>query len=188
MNTLPCGNTTDDILYNLDNPPSLHELECRWCHQERRRLKDQNDSILSQFHTTEADAPHDVVRRVMTKVTKIIPKNRTWEVKSSQSGEIQQITAREIIAKVRQQFSQSQTTQLNYMEIRATDTKIPHTIWLARCTVSMFTESNVAHIENEVLQYVTGGLNALVVTDHLTVEITVEDIHGDILGNSTIQI
>ncbi|HJX79607.1 hypothetical protein [Glutamicibacter sp.] len=78
------------------------------------------------------------------------------------------------------------TAQLNYTEVKATDAKIPHVDWLVRCTVSMLTEATVQRIEQEILEYVQTGLGAELLAEHLTVEVTVEDVHGQILGYSQI--
>ncbi|MFJ2621089.1 hypothetical protein [Glutamicibacter sp. NPDC087344] len=75
---------------------------------------------------------------------------------------------------------------MNYTEVKTTDTKIPHVQWLVRCTVSMLTEATVQQVEREILEYVQRGLGDQLLIESLRVEITVEDVHGEILGYSEI--
>jgi hypothetical protein len=41
-------------------------------------------------------------------------------------------------------------------------------------------------IEQEILTHINGGLNSMVASDHLTVEISVEDVQGEVLVRSEI--
>ncbi|HJX76693.1 hypothetical protein [Glutamicibacter sp.] len=188
MKNLPCGRTTDDILQKLDEAPSLHELECRWCHQERRRLKDQDAKMLSQLRaSSSAENTPDFMRNVLDKISNLRPLQRSWDAASPETRQPVRVSSTEIITRIRAEFAESRKTQLNYTEVRATDTSIPHTMWLIRCTVSMLTRSTVHEIEQEILTHVNAGLNSMVASDHLTVEITVEDVHGEVLVRSEIQ-
>ncbi|ALQ32531.1 hypothetical protein AA310_00990 [Arthrobacter sp. YC-RL1] len=187
MKNLPCGRTIEDVLHKLDDAPDLHELECRWCHQERRRLKDQTATVLDQLRGEARSADGaDITSTVLAKISKLRPMQRTWEAASRDTGKIVRVPASEIISSIRQQFSRSQTAQLNYTEVKATDTKIPHVQWLVRCTVSMLTEATVQQIEREILEHVQRGLGAKLLIERLRLEITVEDVHGEILGYSEI--
>ncbi|MCS3494587.1 hypothetical protein M2368_003619 [Arthrobacter sp. JUb119] len=96
------------------------------------------------------------------------------------------ISSSEIISDIRQQFSRSQTAQLNYAEVKATDARIPHVQWLVRCTISMLSEATVQQIEQEILEYVQVGLSTRLLVEQLRVEITVEDVHGEILSYTEI--
>lgn len=183
MKNLPCGRTIEDVLHKLDDAPDLHELECRWCHQERRRLKDQTGTALERLRGEDRSADSsDLTSNVLDKISKLRPMQRTWEAALRGTGEIVRISASEIISGIRQQFSRSQTAQLNYTEVKATDTKIPHVQWLVRCTVSMLTEATVQQIEREILEYVQRGLGDQLLIESLRVEITVEDVHGELLS------
>lgn len=187
MKTLPCGRTIEDVLHKLDDAPDLHELECRWCHQERRHLKDQTTTVLDQLRGEDRSADSaDLTSNVLSKISKLRPMQRAWEAASRGTGEIVRIPTSEIISSIRQQFSRSQTAQLNYTEVKATDTKIPHVQWLVRCTVSMLTEATVQHLEREILEYVQAGIGAQILIERLRVEITVEDVHGEIISYSEI--
>jgi len=183
MKTLPCGRTIEDILHKLDDAPDLHELECHWCHQERRRLKDQTTIVLSHLrgedHTADST---DLASNVLSKISNLRPMQRTWEAPLRETGEVVRISSSEIISRIRQQFSYSHKAQLNYTEVKATDAKIPHVQWLVRCTVSMLTEATVQQIEGEILEYVQAGLGAELLVERLRVEITIEDVHGEILS------
>lgn len=187
MKALPCGRTVDDVLHKLDDAPDLHELECRWCHHERRLLKDQTRTVLDQLRNEEYSAGSgDLSSNVLNRISKLRPMQRTWEAASRESGDEVRISSSEIISDIRQQFSQSQTAQLNYTEVKATDAKIPHVEWLARCTISMLTEATVQQIEQETLEHVRVGLGARLLVEKLRVEITVEDVHGEILSYTEI--
>ncbi len=187
MKILPCGRTTDHILHKLDDAPDLHEIECRWCHQERRRLKDQTSSILNQLKGEDQSTENsELTLNILSRISTLRPMQRTWDAAARQTGQIIRIPSGELIGRIREQFARSVTAQLNYTEVKATDAKIPHVDWLVRCTVSMFTEATVQQIEQEILEYVQTGLGAELLVEHLTAEVTVEDVHGQILGYSQI--
>jgi len=107
---------------------------------------------------------------------------RMWEAASPNRDEIIRISSSEIIVRIREQFSRSVNTQLNYAEVKATDARIPHVQWTVRCTVSMLTQASVEQIEQEILNYVQAGLKSQLRIERLTVEITVEDVHGEVVG------
>ncbi|WP_404288899.1 hypothetical protein [Glutamicibacter arilaitensis] len=111
---------------------------------------------------------------------------RMWDAASRETGAVTRISTSELIGRIRKQFARSLNAQLNYTEVKTTDAKIPHVDWLVRCTVSMLTEATVQQIEQEILEYVQTGLGTELLVEHLTVEITVEDIHGQVLGYSQI--
>ena len=50
----------------------------------------------------------------------------------------------------------------------------------------MLTEATVQQIEREILEHVQRGLGAKLLIERLRLEITVEDVHGEILGYAEI--
>lgn len=183
MKNLPCGRTTEHILSKLDDAPDLHELECRWCHMERRRLQDQSRSIVEKLRNHRPPVENaDIAQGVLSRISRLRPMQRMWEAASPNRDEIIRISSSEIIVRIREQFSRSVNTQLNYAEVKATDARIPHVQWTVRCTVSMLTQASVEQIEQEILNYVQAGLKSQLRIERLTVEITVEDVHGEVVG------
>ena len=188
MTTLPCGRTTEDVLLNLDEPADLHELQCRWCHAERQKLKDQNGFItqLLQASTPEHE-PEAFSQSILGKIASYVPRQRVWDVQDALTGNPQRLSSLDLIKAIRKVFADSTQSQLNYTEIKATDTKIPHLQWKVQCHVSMAEDSSVSTIEQQVLGYIRDAISPLIIWDELVVDLVVEDLHGQAIESVTLR-
>ena len=188
MKTLPCGRTTEDVLLNLDEPADLHELQCRWCHAERQRLKDQNGFITQLLHSsTPEHQPEAFSQRILGKIAEHSPFQRMGDVQEAGTGLAKRVSSLELIKAIRAAFSESPTSQLNYTEIKATDTQIPHLNWRVQCHVSMAGDSSVQVIEQQVLDYVRCAISPLISWRELVVNLVIEDLHGEAIESITLR-
>lgn len=188
MKTLPCGRTTEDVLLNLDEPADLHELQCRWCHAERQRLKDQNGFITQLLQTSTPEHEPDAFSQgILGKIASFAPRQRTWDVQEAGTGKKRRLSSLDLIKAIRKVFADSTESQLNYTEIKATDAKIPHLQWKVQCHVSMAEDSSVSTIEQQVLGFVRDAISPLIMWDEIVVDLVVEDLHGQAIESVTLR-
>lgn len=188
MKNLPCGRTTEDVLLNLDEPADLHELQCRWCHAERQRLKDQNGFITQLLESsTPEHQPEAFSQRILAKIADRSPFQRMWDVQEAGTGLAKRLSSLDLIKAIRAVFSESTTPQLNYAEIKATDTGIPHLNWSVQCHVSMAGNSSVQIIEQQTLDYVRRAMSSLISWKELVVNLVIEDLHGEAIDSITLR-
>lgn len=188
MTTLPCGRTSEDVLLNLDEPADLHELQCRWCHAERQRLKDQNGFITRLLQTsTPEHEPEAFSKGILGKIASLGPRQRIWDVQDPATGLPRRLSSLELIKAIRKAFADSTTTQLNYTEIKATDARIPHLRWKIQCHVSMADDSTVNAIEQQVLGFVCDAIRPLISWEEVVVDLVIEDLHGQAIESVTLR-
>ncbi|MGH3652964.1 hypothetical protein [Glutamicibacter sp.] len=188
MNSLPCGRTTEDVLMNLDESADLHELQCRWCHAERQRLKDQNGFITQLLQSsTPEHHPEAFSQRILGEIADHSPFQRMWDVQEAGTGLAKRVSSLDLIKAIRAVFSESTTSQLNYTEIKATDTQIPHLNWRVQCHVSMAGDSSVQVIEQQVLGFIRDAISPLISWNELVVNLAIEDIHGQAIESLTLR-
>ncbi len=188
MTTLPCGRSTQHVLLNLDEPADLHELQCRWCHAKRQRLKDQNGFITQLLQTSMPEHQSEAFSQgILGKIAGFVPRQRVWDVQDSATGQPQRMSSLDLIKAIRAVFASSTTAQLNFTEFKATDTAIPHLAWKAQCHVSMAEDSSVQVIEQQVLDYVSQAISPLISWNELVVDLVIEDLHGHAIESITLR-
>jgi len=186
MSSLPCGRTRDDVLQNLDGPPDAHELQCPWCHDERARLKDLDSGLASILRTSDEDGGNDdgAVAAVMRAIRENLRPLRSTSAVAAGSGETVRVTSLDLADAVRDAFGESQRIQVNYVDVRPEDSAAPHRTWRAECAVSVTPDSDLTEVEASVVSQVSAGVRAVVVADHLIVDVTLEDVHGETLRHA----
>lgn len=188
MKTLPCGRTTEDVLLNLDEPADLHELQCRWCHAERQRLKDQNGFITQLLQTsTPEHEPEAFSQGILGKIASYAPRQRIWDVQDAATRKPQRLSSLDLIKAIRKVFANTTDSQLNYTEVKATDAKIPHLQWKVQCHVSMAEDSSAGVVQQQVLSLVRDAISPLIIWDEVVVDLVIEDLHGRAIESVTLR-
>ncbi|UYQ77406.1 hypothetical protein OF385_15550 [Glutamicibacter sp. JL.03c] len=188
MNILPCGRSAEDVALKLDEPADVHELQCQWCHAERQRLKDQNSFITHLLESsTPQHEPQAVSDSVLGKISQLIPRQKLWDVQDASTGAHTRLSSLDIVKAIRRVFAEATTIQLNYTEIKATDTGAPHRQWNVQCWISMAEETSVPVIEKEVLDLVREAITPLFAWNEVVVDLVVEDLHGRPIESVTLR-
>jgi len=186
MSTLPCGRTRDDVLQNLDGPPDAHEIQCPWCHDERARLKDLDSGLATILRTGDEDGGNDdgAIAAVMRAVRENLRPLRSTSAVSALGGEAVKVTSLDLADAVRGAFGESPRIQVNYVDVRPSDGVSPHRQWRAECAVSVAPDSDLTEVETTVVAKVSEGVRTVVVAEHLVVDVTLEDVHGETLRHA----
>ncbi|MEZ2372476.1 hypothetical protein [Arthrobacter sp. RCC_34] len=186
MSTLPCGRTRDDVLQNLDGPPDAHEIQCPWCHAERARLKDLDTGLATLLRSEDEDQANDdgAIAAVMRAVRENLRPLRSTRAIAADGGEPVKVTSLDLADAVRNVFGGIARIQVNYVDVRPEDSDSPHVRWRAECAVSVAPDSDLTEVESAVVSKVSEGVRAVVVAEHLVVDVTLEDVHGETLRHA----
>ncbi|MFJ3959190.1 hypothetical protein [Arthrobacter sp. NPDC090010] len=189
MSSLPCGRTADEILQNLDGPPDAHEVQCPWCHQERARLKDLDVKLAALLRSQDTEDPSSdetAIDTVMRAIRENLRPLRKTTANSAASGAILEVTSLDLADAVRNAFGGMREIQVNYVDVRPEDRSAPHRKWRAECAVSVTPDSDLAFVEGTVVRNVAQGIRTLVEAERLTVDVTLEDVHGGTLRRTVL--
>lgn len=188
MNALPCGRTAAEVLHKLDAPPDAHELQCPWCHAERTRLKDLDAELVNGLRGTAAAPEHrrDVVDSVMRDVRSHLRPQRRSLALSARTGAEVRVTSLELADAVRAGFAADPEVLVVYLQVRPVDQARPHLRWHASCSVSVSPDSLVERVVQVVLDRVGQGVRSVIRADALTVDVTLEDVHGNTLHSGSL--
>jgi len=95
------------------------------------------------------------------------------------------VTSLELADAVRATFADDPEVWVVFVQVRPVDRVQPHRQWRAGCSVSVSPDSAVEDVEQTVVERVAAGVRSLVVADQLTIDVTLEDVHGNTLRTSS---